>query len=216
MRRLVCVGLVAGLALIQPLSVQGQTSPDFGMTLGLNLATLEGSTGDLGLRQLFVGGAVAQVKIAGPVSAQSELLLNQKGALVRAEDRAMRHGIAYVDLPLLLHLEGPSMGRVQPFVTGGAFGSIKLFEQQRPGSSGLSLAIDTGTTFFRRMNAGWTGGLGTAFSMRRERRINLLVRYSHGVVDVARSVDPDAASDVIPLPGDAQTRTWSIMLRTGL
>lgn len=159
---------------------------------------------------------MAQVDLLGPVSAQSELLLNQKGALVREDDGAMRHGIGYIDLPLLLHLEGPSIGRVQPYVVGGAFGSVKLFEQQRPGSSGLSLSIDAGQTFFRRTNAGWTGGIGSAISLGYERRINLLVRYSHGVVDVARSVDLDAESAVIPLPGDAQTRTWSIMLRTGL
>ena len=50
--------------------------------------------------------------IEGPLSAQGERLFNQKGATVEANGDAIQYGVSYVDLPLLLHAQGPSLGLV--------------------------------------------------------------------------------------------------------
>ena len=45
--------------------------------------------------------------------------------------------------------------------------------------------------------------------------LNLLVRYSHGLVDVARPVDEQPFPQA-PFPPEAHTRTVSVMLLLGL
>lgn len=194
--------------------MQSQSSPDFGFTLGVNVATLE-APGDVGLRQMAAGGLVAQLPVTDPLSIQSQLLLNQKGAEVGGEGGSIRYGAGYIDVPLLVRVELPSFGPVTPHGLAGGFGGVKIFEQQRAGGE-LSLSLpDTGTSFFRRTNGGLTGGVSGVISLGDGRRLNLAVRYEHGLVDVARSV-PEQPYESVPFPSTAQTRTWSIMLKFGV
>lgn len=214
MSRLIQILLVGGILLGPVHPVQGQAAPQFGVTLGLNVATLEASA-DVGVRQLAAGGLVAQVGIVGPVSIQSQLLLSQKGAVVRGQRGDIRYGAGYLDLPLLLRLDGPSLGAVTLYGMGGAVGGVKVFEQQRAGGD-LSLPLpNTGTSFFTRTNAGLTGGIGGTIPMGRDRSLNLAVRYEHGLVNVAQSVDEQPFDDAV-FPSTARTRTWSVMLRFGV
>lgn len=215
-----------GLALIlvvacMPVPVRGQESPQIGLTLGLNVTSIEASGADVGVRQMFAGGLVAQVGLYGPLSVQSQLLLNQKGAVVNGDTEAIRYGASYVDLPVLLRLEAPSLGRVTPFLVAGAFGGVKVFERQRGGSSGRSLPLNTNTSFFKRTNAGLTAGVAGTLEMSGDRRINLAVRYGHGLTDVARSIDDQPFTDsdgrpIAPFPDEAHTRTVSVMVRLGI
>lgn len=206
--------LLVGILLGIPGPAQGQ-SPDFGLTVGLNLATLDAPNGDLGVRQLPAGGAVVSIDVLGPLSVQSQLLLEQKGAVVGTAPDAIRYGATYGDLYLLVQLEGPALGSVTPYGLVGGFGGVKVFETQRAGTSGLSVALDTETSFFRRTNAGATGGIGGIIPIGGDRRLNLVLRYSHGFLNVARSIDRQPFQQA-PFPSEAQTRTWSLMLRLGL
>lgn len=203
-----------GLLLAGGQVVQSQPSPDFGFTLGVNVTTLD-APGDVGLRQMAAGGLVAQLPVTGPLSVQSQLLLSQTGAQMGGEGGSIRYGAGYINVPLLLRVKLPSLGPVTPHGLAGGFGGLKIFEQQRAGGD-LSLSLpDTGTSFFRRTNGGVMGGVSGVISLGNGRRLNLAVRYEHGLVDVARSV-ADQPYDSAPFPATAQTRTWSIMLQFGL
>jgi hypothetical protein len=159
--RLGALLLLLGVLLGRPASAQNEKqSIQLGLTVGLNLATLDAPTSDAGVRTLLAGGVVAQTNVVGPLSAQAQLLLEQKGTLIRDEDGPIRYGATYVDLPLFLRVRGPSLGPVALYGLAGGFGGVKLFETQRAGTQGLSLPLDTNTSFFRRTNAGLVGGIG--------------------------------------------------------
>ena len=190
-----------------------QFAPQFGVTLGLNRATIESADADPGSRWLFAGGAVARQPLVGPLAAQAELLLNQKGASISGEEGTIRYGASYVDLPLQLRAEAPSLGAVTLSGTAGGYGAVKVFERQRAGED-LSFPLRTSTSFFRRIDAGWMAGVGATIDLN-TRRLNLTVRYAHGLTDVGRSIEEHPFPDA-PFPRAAQTRTWSLLLRFGL
>lgn len=213
MRRFVLLVLF-GLFLGAGHAVQGQPSPEFGITFGVNVATLD-APGDLGFRQMAAGGIVAQMTVTGPLSVQSQLLLSQKGVLARGERGSIRYGAGYIDVPLLLRFEFPTIGPVTPYGLGGGFGGVKLFERERAGGD-VSLPLpDRGPSFFRRTNGGLTAGLSTVISVGSGRRLDLTVRYEHGLVDVARSI-AEQPYEQAPFPSTGKTRTWSIMLQFGV
>ncbi len=206
--------VLVGFLLVFPLSAPAQDSPQFGLTFGLNVATLE-APGNLGTRQVVAGGVVMQVPVAGPLSVQSQLLLSQKGTLVKSREGGIRYGAGYVGLPVLLRLQLPRLGPVTPYGLAGGFGAVKVFEQQRSGGD-FSLPLpDEGISFFRRTDAGVTGGVGGTITFGRDRRFNVVLRYEHGMVDVARPVE-EQPYEQAPFPETAKTRTLSIMLRLGI
>lgn len=213
MHRLVGLLLLVGIVAGGPRAATGQETPQLGLTLGMNVGTLEAS-GDVGFRQMAAGGFVLQMDLVGPFSVQPQLLLSQKGATVEGGGGSIRYGAGYLDLPLLLRVDGPTLGSVALYGLGGGVGGVKVFEQQRAGGD-LSFPLDSGTSFFRRTNAGVAGGVGGHFSMGDDRRLHLVLQYEHGLVDVARSVE-EQPYEQAPFPSSAETRTWSIMLRLGV
>lgn len=214
MIRLFVSVVLIGVLLGPPSSAWGQDDPQFGIAVGVNLTTLAAPGAETGFRQLFSGGPVARMGLIGRLSVQGELLFNQKGASVDGGGDVIRYGASYVDLPLLLHVEGPTLGPVQLYGLAGGFGGVKLFERQRAGGD-LSLPLpDTGTSFFTRTNAGATGGIGGKIALGSS-RLHLVVRYAHGLVDVARSIDEQPFAQA-PFPSEARTRTVSVTLNFGL
>jgi len=154
------------------------------------------------------------MRVLGPFSVQGELSFDQKGATVEANGDAIRYGVSYVDLPLMLRLNGPTLGPVALYGLAGGVGGVKVFERQRAADD-LSLPLpDPGTDFFERTNAGVTGGLGGTISLRRGRTLNLVVRYTHGLMNVARPIDDQPFA--VPFPTKAKTRTVSIRVHVGL
>lgn len=213
MPRLIGILGMVGLLLSPLQETCGQSSPQFGLALGMNVTSLEASA-DVGTRQMAAGGIVMRMGLAGPLSLQPQLLLSQKGATVRGGGGSIRYGAGYIELPVLLRLEGPSLGAVTPYGVAGGFGSLKVFEQQRAGGD-LSFPLNSGASFFRRTDAGLAGGIGGMIPLGGERRLNLVVRYEHGLMDVARSVDKQPFPQT-PFPSSAKTRTLSILLRFGM
>jgi hypothetical protein len=206
---LVLVGLLLGVAG----QARAQRSPQFGVALGLNVTTVS-APADVGVRQMVTGGVVMKMRVAGPLSLQPELLLSQKGTTVQGGGGSIRYGAGYVNLPVLLRLDGPSLGPVSLYGVAGGFGGVKVFEQQRAGGD-LSFPLNSGTSFFRRTDAGLSAGVGGTIPLGGERRLNLVLRYEHGLVDVARSVDQQPY-DQAPFPASAETRTWAVTMRFGV
>lgn len=215
MHRFLSVVLVGSLLFGGPLTAMGQDGTQIGGTLGFNLATMQSSEADPGFRPSYAAGVVLRQKVIGSLSLQSELLLSQKGAAIDSDAGAsIRYGAAYLDLPVLVHITGPTIQRVGLHGEVGGFGAVKVFEQQRPGGGGLNLPLQTGTSFFKRFDAGPVMGLGATFSFG-DRRFNLTARYAWGMMDVARSLQ-EQPIPTAPFPEEAQTRTWSLLVRLGL
>lgn len=213
MRRLLGSCLLLGVLLGAPPAALGQLSPQFGVALGVNVATVS-APADVGTRQMAAGGVVMRLGLPGPLSLEPQLLLSQKGTTVRGGEGSIRYGAGYLSLPVHLRVDGPSFGMVSPYGVVGGFGGVKLFEQQRAGGD-LSFPLDAGTSLFRRTDGGLTAGVGGTIPLGEERRLNLALRYEHGLVDVARSVDEQPYAQA-PFPSSAETRTWAIMLRFGI
>lgn len=205
---LVLVGLLAAAS---PSS--GQDTRQYGLTLGVNRVTLQSSADDLDSYFATVGGFVVRQPVYGPVSAQAELLLSQKGTRVDGDQGgAIHYGAGYLEVPLLLHLRAPSVQSVVVHGEAGGFGAVKLFERQTPGGD-LNISFDTGRSFYRRLDAGIVAGVGAALPIG-ARRLNVTVRRVWGLRDVARGVADQPFSDA-PFPADGKTRAWSLLLRLG-
>lgn len=210
---------VVGLLLVTTLlaggasSAEGQDLPQYGFTLGYNWTTLE-SPAELGAHTAVIGGVVVRQPVYGSLSVQSELLLNQKGAEVYGEDGGgIAYGAGYLELPVLVHLEMPSIGPVTMHAEGGGFGGVKIFERQTPASGELNFALQTGRSFYRRFDAGGVAGVGATVAIR-DRRLNLTLRRAWGLVDVGKEVQ-DQPFPEAPFPGSGKTRTLSLLLRFG-
>ncbi|MFB6230371.1 MAG: porin family protein [Salinibacter sp.] len=216
MRHCASVLLLGGLLVMIPMPAQGQSGLQYGLTLGVNRATLE-SPAALGSRWSFVGGGVVRTPSYGPLALQSELLLSQEGAEVGADDGgAIEYGAGYLELPLLVHLTAPPVQSVSAYGEAGGFGAVKLFERQTPGTGNLNIPIPSDATFFDRFNAGIVLGIGATISIG-ERKFNLAVRRKWGLVDVTQNVENQPFSDLgAEFPTRGRTRTWSAFLRLGL
>jgi hypothetical protein len=203
-------------------SAQGQDdTPRFGLTLGFNRATLSAPDAAVGpsARNAFTGGIVARVWERGPVSLRPELLLSQKGAVLDADQSTgIQYGAGYIELPVLLNAEAPSLGPVTPYGLAGGFGGIKVFERQQPSESEINVSFDTGASFFRRFDAGLVAGVGGHIQFG-EQRLNLVVRRSWGLVEVAdppTTLESPIFSESPAFPESATTRTWTFLLRLGI
>lgn len=207
------VTLVAGAA---PRNASAQIETDVGVTLGLNLATIRTDAPSApNLRTGFMGGLVLQVRPRGvPVHLQPELLFVQKGTALDRGDGEIRFGASYIELPLLLQADAPSIGPVTPHVVGGGFGGVKVAERQSVGGLGGNLPLQTDESYFERFDAGLVGGLGGTLGLG-DSRLTFTARYAYGLVDVAQD-DTRDLFDELSFPTDARTSTWFFLLRFGL
>jgi len=195
-----------------------QFDPEFALTVGANFATLRDAEDGVGSRTSFAGGVAMKVDLVGPLSAQAEALLSRRGLAVDVNDpmggsAEVRYGASYVDLPVLLRVDGPTLfGLVTPHAMGGGYGSLKVFEQQSSGGDGITIPVNLDGPFYNRFDAGLTGGLGAGLGVGQS-RLALTVRYAYGLVDVAQT---DASgAEVAPFPQQGQTSSWSVMARFG-
>lgn len=190
-----------------------QSGREYGATFGFNRATLESSV-DLGTHSAAAAGIIVRQSLSGPVALQTELLLNQKGTEVDREGGGgIAYSAAYAEVPVLLHVAAPRFRTVRIYGEVGGYGGVKMFERQTPASGQLNISLRTGTSFYHRVNAGALAGIGATFSLR-ERQISFIVRYSHGLVDVARDVDEQPFPEA-EFPEDGKTRTWTLQFRFG-
>lgn len=214
MRYLLGILLAGGLFVGGPSPAHAQEDLQYGFALGVNRVTLESSAPGTDSYFAFVGGFVLRQHLSGPLSVQSELLLNQKGVRIEAENGgAIDYGAGYLELPLLVRLETPSVRSFALHGEVGGFGAVKLFERQTPGGGDLNAALRTGVSFYRRVNAGVVTGIGATIPVR-DQRFHLTVRRTWGLRDVADDVETQPFSEA-SFPPDGETRTWALLLRLG-
>lgn len=214
MRVLLGVMLVASLLVGEMSPAQAQDDLQYGFTLGVNRVTLETSVPASESYFAFVGGVILRQPLYGPLSLQSGLLLDQKGVRIEAEGGgAVDYGAGYLEIPLLVHLEAPPVRSITLHGEAGGFGAVKLIERQSPGGGDVDIALRTGESFYRRIDAGLVAGVGATIPIRGQ-RLNLTVRRTWGLRDVAQDVG-DPPFPEAPFPSEGETRTWALLLRLG-
>jgi hypothetical protein len=215
MRSGLAVLLFVSLLLGPASQTHAQEGPEFGLVLGANRVTLHSPAAEPDDYFAFSGGVVLRQHLYGPASIQTELLLNQQGARIPSDEGgAIDYGAGYLDLPLLLHLQAPTVQSITVYGEAGGFGGLKIFERQTPGEGDINVAFDTGTSFYRRFNAGVIAGVGAMIPIRGS-RLNLTLRRGWGLRDVAQDVTDQPFSEA-PFPSEGETRTWSLLLRLGI
>lgn len=214
MRYLVGVVLLSVLCAGGPSPAHAQEDLQYGPTLGVNQVTLESSASATDSYFAFTGGLILRKPLFGPLSVQSELLLSQRGVRINAENGgAIDYGAGYLEIPLLVHLETPSVQSFRFYGEAGGFGAVKVFERQTPGGGDLNTGLRTGVSFYRRIDAGVMAGLGAIIPLPGQ-RLNLTVRRTWGLRDVTQEVDAQPFPEA-PFPANGETRTWSLLLRLG-
>lgn len=213
MARLVALFIAGGLLVAASNPVNAQSERDYGLAVGYNRATMQ-SPAELSMHSAFSIGVVARQPLLGRVSLQSELLLNQKGAEVEGDDGGgIAYGVGYLELPLLLHAATPRFHSVTIYGEAGGYGSLKIFERLTSASGELNISLRTGTSFYRRVDAGALVGLGATVPFG-ERRLSFIVRREWGLVDVARDVERQPFPEVA-FPEAGENRAWSLQFRFG-
>lgn len=205
--------LVTVVFLCSPTPADAQSGRAYGGTLGFNWTTLA-SPGEVGLHSAFSGGVVLRQPVYGPISLQPELLIHQKGTEVDSDQGGgIAYGVGYLELPVVLHVVTPDIRSLILYGEAGGYGAVKIFERQTPAAGELNFSLRTGTSFYRRVDAGAVAGLGATVPLR-QMRLSFVVRREWGVVDVAKEVDPQPFESA-PFPASGETRAWSLQLRFG-
>jgi hypothetical protein len=97
----------------------------YGGKVGLNLATLSADPEDevcpdsCDMKMGLAAGAFFGIGITDTISIQPEVLFSMKGAKDELFDEEGKININFVDVPILLRADIPTMGNIRPFVTAG-------------------------------------------------------------------------------------------------
>jgi hypothetical protein len=206
--------LLVGLVGASPHGAFGQSNYQFGLTIGgtwVNTASPQAPSGGY---LSFQGGALLRRQLLGPLSAQAELSLAQRGVEISGPDGgSIQYGAGYLQLPLLAYVEAPVGGSVAVHAEAGGYAALKIFERQTPGGD-VNAAFDAGPSFFRRVDTGMMVGGGATVTVAQQ-RLNLTLRREWGVPDVAQTVGTQPFAEA-PFPDEAEIRAWVLMLRVGL
>ncbi len=125
--RLPVAGLVAGLMLMGPAQVMGQSPVQFGAIAGLSLANAHGSDKDAAFsnpsnRTGFLAGAMVNLGLGNILSLRPEIIYIQKG--IKDEEAGVEGALKldYIEIPVLLVVGIPTSGSVTPeFFAGPQF-----------------------------------------------------------------------------------------------
>jgi hypothetical protein len=186
----------AGLAL--PASAQSVASAAgplrFGVMAGLNSSTIGGSDADdADRRTAFVGGVYVVKPLSGGLAFRPELLLSQKGA----EQSLVEEGVSvkgtlrltYIDVPLLLQLEGTSASGVRPHAYAGPSIGFKTGCSVKGSGGGFSVSASCSEfgSDVKTVDVGGVIGAGIGFPVG-GLSATIGARYQHGFTDIAEDV----------------------------
>ena len=210
------VGLFFLAAVLLGSAPAAAQSVSFGGTVGPNFSTVTTSD-DLstGIRTTVMFGGVMRLEVPGPVDLQTELLFLEKGTSVTEGTGQVNYNASYLEVPLQLRFQLPSIWRLDFFGMGGGSFGLKIFETQSVGGT-LETQVGTDTSFYERTDISALAGLGATFDDGPS-PISLVIRYMHGFNDVARSVDeqPFQNSGNV-FPNTASLRTVTLAFYFGI
>jgi hypothetical protein len=207
------VGLMAypTVAASQPLTY------DWGIKGGINSSDFQSSTvGGDERRRAYVGGGFFEADFVGPFSVQAELLYSQKGDESEVGSGALRTRfrvkLNYIEVPVMLKLQGPLLGNAEAnFYAGPAF-AFKVSESV----DGLAPNTEVVGTVAKSTDVGAAIGVEFVFGLG-PRQLLFDLRFTPGFAEIrdnARIVTEGSFAD-IPDP-EASNSTFSLMVGLGL
>ena len=113
----------------------GQTR-EVGLKAGVNVASMvdDGETGGYDGRRIgFLAGAFAVLPVRGPLAVQIEALFSQKGAKFDIDDQDAEATLEldYLDIPVMLRVQGPASGTTRLHFFGGPSVGIRTGARER-------------------------------------------------------------------------------------
>jgi hypothetical protein len=172
-----------------PLFAAGMT---FGVKAGLNLANLTGDIKDTSMKVGMAGGAFLTYNITEIFAVQPEVLFMMKGAKGKAEDGTDgKWSVNYIEIPVLLKVNLPTEGKMDPFLAVGPGIGILMSSKQSDGES-----VDV-KDYTKSTNFGIIAGAGVAYQMEKA-TLSLEARYEIGLATIAKNAaGDDSAVDSI-------------------
>ena len=171
------LGGIASPAGAQTRHVGVKAGPSFSM-----LAFEPDDSGGYDRRIAADGGGFAVLPVATGIAAQIEALFTSRGAELYDPDMTLTGAILlqYLDIPVLLRVQGPARGALALHVVGGPYAGVRLSAKRQV--SAVVSSIRTGekvdiSNEIERFEFGWTIGAGVDVG----RRMVIDGRYSRGL-----------------------------------
>lgn len=209
--------LVVGLMAYPVAAASQPLTYDWGIKGGINSSDFQSTTvGGGERRRAYVGGGFFEADFSGPLAVQAELLYSQKGDESEVGDGALgtrfRVKLDYIEVPVLLKLQGPLLGNAEAnFYAGPAF-ALKVSESV----DGLAPNTEVVGTIAKGTDVGAAVGVEFVFGLG-PRYLLFDLRFTSGFAEVrdnARIVTEGGFAE-IPDP-EASNSTFSLMVGLGL
>jgi hypothetical protein len=185
-----CMGVAPAIAGAQT------TAPDFGVTAGLNLATLSGKDVE-GAKMMttFMAGLSLIFPVNPQFAFQPEVLYSRKGADITGGGTSGSLKMAYIDVPLLAKISFPTQSQLRPALYVGPLIGFNMScdVEGTDGTTSASVSCADAGAKPNTVNYGVIAGAGLDVS-----NLNFFARYEFGLSIVGSGSDAgDAKSRVI-------------------
>lgn len=171
---------------------QARAQVDFGVRGGVNFASFNDASLDVGSNTGFMGGFYVQYSIANsPIVIQPEILYSQKGAEYESQAGTVTANLNYIEIPVLAKFNYVLDGPLTPYVAAGPYVGFLISSSQE--ASG-KIPAEGLNDEFKTVDFGVAVGAGINY-----KRFNLGVRYDAGLTTVFDADDASAKNGNIAI-----------------
>ncbi|MDQ3419888.1 MAG: PorT family protein [Acidobacteriota bacterium] len=204
MRSIACAVLVT---LAGGESLAAAQERQIGLKAGVNVASVvfdgDPSGGYNERRVGFLAGGFAVLPVSGPVAVQIEALFSQKGAKISVEDESLEATLEldYLDVPVMLRVQGPVLGNNRLHFFGGPSVAFRTGSRSKLSDQSFEFAqgsIDNIEDSIEPFDLGIVAGAGLDIG----RRVVVDARYSWGL----STINKDTSAGI-----EMKNRLFSIM-----
>lgn len=182
------------------------TANAIGLTLGLKfglaitdlegsgVSAMEDSLGlDLGFKNGFVGGVLADIGITDMISIQTELLYSEKGATGSIEEMGIPFTTSlnfnYLEIPLLLKLKIPASSNIVCEIFAGPTLGLNLSAAIGRSVMGFLAYTEDINEEIKSTDIGLVFGVGTGFTLGSAGILTIEGRYTMGLNSIAEAAN---------------------------
>jgi hypothetical protein len=153
--------------------------PDYGLKLGLNLASFTGNdASDIDRRTGLLAGGYFEKRIGGASTFRAEMFYSQKGSHDTGtqdfEDVDITRRINYIDVPLTIKIHPPEIRPLNIFVIGGLNPSFKISGEETITGANINTTNDIEN--LKTLDLGYVVGWGV-FWVKGTHRTTLEMRF---------------------------------------
>jgi hypothetical protein len=183
----------------------------FGLRLGGHYATFRDAGQPVGYNLTAAVGAFARIGRLGPFALQPEVLYVQKGTQVTQTNGRVTFEAGYIDVPVLIRAQLPTVLVVRPALVAGPTVGVKITERitSRLSGEGSLDPIGDVPRLFERFDYGVTAGIELGFTDAVAAGLSVSIRHAYGLRDLARA--PAAQNAIVgAYPGQGKSSAWML------